>query len=160
MFNRLTSRHSTWPALLAAAVLVCWPSFVQGSCCCESKRTVRTEGIEPASSCWQSKSTCCSAEVSSETRTCCDTSGVDSITRCGSSNDCPCGVRCCRDLKSIAISISPNSDAPRSADYVVLAEAVVEFPTGVRVATFERPDDPLHFLLAQDRCAQICRWRK
>ena len=160
MFNRLTYRHSKWPALLAAAVMVCWPSLVRGSCCCETTQTVPAGEIDLAPVCCQSKSTCCTTEVATESKSCCNPSGVDSNASCGWSDDCQCGVRCCRNLTSIALSTSPNSDGQRFAGYTILAEAVIEFPTGIQAETFEFPDDPLHFLLAQDRCAQICRWRK
>jgi hypothetical protein len=159
MFKHLTQISSTWPALLASAVFVCWPSLVRGSCCCETKQTVRAEIVEQPSSCCQSKSTCDKQESDTEFMSSCNTLDVASTEQHGHSDDCRCCVRCCRGLTAIASTQRHDADQ-QGLHCAILVEAKIEFPSGIQVQSSDPPDDPLHFLLAQDRCAQICRWLK
>lgn len=154
MFNHSPLRIPSLPAFLAASVFVFWPTLVRGDCCCAAKRA-QVVAAEDSTICCQPTATA----SSSERKSCCvpndDPSSDDGDAR----SDCERGIGCCLGLIPVSQSDTITSDQKNPLDGL-LVSTNVEFPSGVRVRSSDPPDNPLHFLRAQDHCAQICRWLK
>ncbi len=159
MFHASAHRSANWLALLATAFFVGWPSLVHGNCCCETQQRVKlTVPVDVAPSCCQTKTSCDSRTNSERLRSCCSGLNDDAAGCTADSNDAGCGVSCCRTVASIALRSAPPNQV-RAASLLIV-DAQIEFPDGVEIPSSNLPQLPVHFLRAQDHCAQICRWRK
>jgi hypothetical protein len=159
MLNVSTYRSANWLALLASLVFVAWPSLVVGNCCCEANEQPKSSlVIVHAASCSQTQSSCCAKKDQGESDSSCGNSCDEIANCCGRPADHKCGVSCCRGLVAVAVTSAVPNHVESPA--LLLAESRIEFPSGLEVRSSELPDSPLHFLLAQDHCAQICCWLK
>ena len=138
MSNHIAHRTANTLALLASLVFLGWPAIVRGNCCCEqsSPKPVAADSDSP-SACCQTASACCTTPiVAKEIANNCDPA-IDLGGCCRYESGQKCGVRCCKGLTAVALRIvNPNEVTPEG---LLLAEARVEYPSGIAVQSDEAP---------------------
>jgi hypothetical protein len=166
MFPRQQNRWFALPALVAAAVFVVWPSLVRGNCCCNhsllspcsiaSCSTATCSTLEHPPACCQTTAACCQSHGTTE-NSAGDT--VATVGGCNSSDECQCGIRCCRSLT--AVTSGRGSDTKHDSKAVFVSDTALPcVPNALRLRLTPWRDDSLHVLSAQEHCALICRWLK
>lgn len=170
--KRLYYRSSTaWIAVLGVFTLVASPAIAAANCCC------RSAGQDSPDA------TCCSAESAAAIQGsgCHTAAGGDALACCGNSDatsmdksqsigttyccdlpsQCKC-VTCCASVTArhiIPTSVVRNQPDDQSAHALPAAELTLDTPWSIPTSS-TRVAGPIAFLLAQQQCALLCRWRK
>ncbi|QDT10049.1 hypothetical protein K239x_20020 [Planctomycetes bacterium K23_9] len=135
------------PAMLAALAILFWPALATANCCCK-RAELASLALATANDCeCQSVSSCCSVKSTCEL----PASG-DNIQ----SQTCQCGLSCCKTL-----SVRLLAPAEKSLSSGTLGQVDLAFDSPFRIASIDAiPFERLSYRIAQDHCAQICRWVK
>ncbi|GAA5509955.1 hypothetical protein Rcae01_05460 [Novipirellula caenicola] len=162
---------TAWIAVFGVCALVASPAVAAANCCCRSAG----QDSPGVTCCMADSSTAtqrlgCDAKVGSQGATCCGIFGVTfcSVSISGGTAEAGQGCSHCEcaacDGTAAIWHVTPVSVVRNQPD-VPLADAMMaaELPFGnlwSKSVTTSRSDGPVVFLLAQDQCALLCRWRK